>query len=123
MKNLKKISFSVILLVFVLALSAFVSKPKPQNCETCNSDDELQRLIQSISQKAKNKNGYLVQSKFFPNEEPNSSERRIIWQGSYSYCGGECFAIVTVTANCLFGYCWGYGYSQVGNENCPCGDL
>ena len=85
MKNLKKFSLPTLTFAFVFLLSAFTSLPKPQNCLTCNNDEELQRLVQRISEKAKNKNGYLVQSTFFPNDEPNSSERRIIWQGSYSY--------------------------------------
>ncbi|MDX1904063.1 MAG: hypothetical protein SFU27_07890 [Thermonemataceae bacterium] len=103
-------------------MSAYSSKPSIEACSTCN--DELQAVIAEIKNKAKQKNGILVEETYFADESPNSSEKRkIVWQGSVSYCGGTCFAVVTVTANCFLGYCWGYGYGQVGNEECPCGDL
>ncbi|MDX1903240.1 MAG: hypothetical protein SFU27_03695 [Thermonemataceae bacterium] len=128
MKNLKKtITFALFLLVGGgVLMSAYPKKdesiPVIKSCNSCN--DELQAVITKITSKAEQKNGVLVEETYFADVEPNSSEKRkTIWQGGYSYCGGKCFAVVTVTANCFLGYCWGYQASSNGDENCPCGVL
>ncbi|PKQ67442.1 hypothetical protein [Raineya orbicola] len=111
-----KVFSKIALLVVILFVSgAFILK---RNCHSCN--DDLQRIISQIKQKAKLKKALLVQEQYFQPDEGNN-ERKVVWQGGFSYCDGKCFAVVTVTANCFLGYCWGFQATSSGDKDCECG--
>ncbi len=98
MKFFLNATFSVILVI----CGAFIFNTGAQKCNECGND--LQKVISQIKQRAKLKDVLLIQEQYF-NSDTNSNERKILWQGGFSYCDGKCFAVVTVTGHCFLGYC------------------
>ena len=84
--------------------------------------NDLEVIISRIKSRGAQKNATLVSDQRF-NTVPNDGER-ILWQGGFSYCGGQCASVVTITANFIFGIQFNTQIKEdFVPEDCECGGL
>jgi hypothetical protein len=127
---MKKLMFLAVVIFFAITSFGLYSPKlspttnlKDVTCQSCKNDSKLQQIINKIKAENKRKGAVLLSEEKSVKSELDENGRSIQWQGGFSYCNGQCFAVVTVTANCFLGYCWGYQATSQGDEDCICGTL
>lgn len=84
--------------------------------------NNLETIISQIKNRGVQKNATLISEQRF-NTAPNDGER-ILWQGGFSYCDGQCASVITVTANFIFGIQFNTQvHEDFVPEDCECGGL
>ncbi|MDX1903360.1 MAG: hypothetical protein SFU27_04305 [Thermonemataceae bacterium] len=116
----KVILLSVLLVFTNLNFSTF---NKEVEIGKTRQNEDLELIIEQIKNRASLKNALLDSENMLRIPTPNGGEK-VIWQGSFSYCGGQCASSVTVTANFIFGIQFNTQISEdYVPSNCPCGSL